>query len=157
VLVGINLLREGLDLPEVSLVAILDADKEGLFRSETALIQTFGRASRNIRGKVILYADHMTNSMKRAIDETDRRRQKQMNYNLTHNITPKSIIKPITSLIESIPDKPFKISTQKIPKSEIPIFIEELEKSMREAAAVLEFEKAAVMRDKIKELKKLLR
>ncbi len=156
VLVGINLLREGLDLPEVSLVAILDADKEGFLRSDVSLIQTFGRASRNIRGKVIMYADKITNSMERAIEETKRRRQKQISYNKIHNITPKSIIKPIQPLIELIPDKPFKISTDEIPKSEIPLIIQELEKSMHEAAAILEFEKAAVIRDKIKELKKML-
>jgi len=143
-------------LPEVSLVAILDADKEGFLRSETALIQTFGRASRNIRGKVIMYADQITNSMERAIEETDRRRQKQLDYNLAHNVTPKSIIKPITQLIESIPEKPFKISTEKIPKTDIPLYIQELEISMHEAAAALEFEKAAVIRDKIKELRKRL-
>ncbi|NVM55261.1 MAG: excinuclease ABC subunit UvrB [Candidatus Helarchaeota archaeon] len=156
VLVGINLLREGLDLPEVSLVAILDADKEGFLRSETALIQTFGRASRNIQGKVILYADQMTNSMKRAIDETDRRREKQLAYNLTHNIQPSPIIKPIRAMIESIPEKPFKIMTEKLPKADLPLYIQELEKSMREAAELLEFEKAAAIRDKIKELRQIL-
>ncbi|NVM28900.1 MAG: excinuclease ABC subunit UvrB [Candidatus Helarchaeota archaeon] len=156
VLVGINLLREGLDLPEVSLVGILDADKEGFLRSDTALIQTFGRASRNIRGKVILYADQMTKSMERAIEETNRRRQKQLDYNTAHDITPQPIIKPIQPLIESIPEKPFKISTNHIPKVDIPLYIKELEISMREAAEVLEFEKAAAIRDKIKELQKML-
>ncbi|MHA1649118.1 MAG: excinuclease ABC subunit UvrB [Candidatus Helarchaeota archaeon] len=156
VLVGINLLREGLDLPEVSLVAILDADKEGYLRSDIALIQTFGRASRNIRGKVILYADKITDSMKRAIEETNRRRKKQITYNKAHNITPTQIIKPIRDIIETIPQKPFKIQPDKIPKDELPAYIESLEKSMYEAAKVLEFEKAALLRDKIKELRKLL-
>lgn len=155
VLVGINLLREGLDLPEVSLVAILDADKEGYLRSETALIQTFGRASRNVRGKVILYADQMTNSMQRAIDETNRRRQKQLAYNKSHNLIPRSIVKPIQELIELIPDKPFK-AIEKIPRSEIPEYLQKLELSMHVAADALEFEKAAAIRDKIKELQKSL-
>ncbi|MHA1277691.1 MAG: excinuclease ABC subunit UvrB [Candidatus Helarchaeota archaeon] len=156
VLVGINLLREGLDLPEVSLVAILDADKEGFLRSDIALIQTFGRASRNIRGKVILYADTMTDSMKRAINETDRRRQKQMTYNNAHNITPQSIIKPIHEMIEVLPTKPFKTIPETIPQEEIPRIIEDLEHSMYEAAKLLEFEKAAAIRDKIRELRNLL-
>ena len=156
VLVGINLLREGLDLPEVSLVAILDADKEGYLRSETALIQTFGRASRNIRGKAILYADHMTDSMRRAIDETNRRRQIQLDYNKVHHIQPTTIIKPIRDLLEIIPEKPFKTPLAEIPKSEIPKYIEELEQSMYEAAKALEFEKAAILRDKIQELRKKL-
>ncbi len=156
VLVGINLLREGLDLPEVSLVAILDADKEGFLRSDISLIQTFGRASRNVHGKVILYADHVTDSMQRAIEETDRRRQKQIAYNRLHNITPKTIIKPIREMIEAIPAKAFKTLPEKIPKQDIPLHIEELEKSMHEAAKLLEFEKAAIIRDKIKELRKLI-
>ena len=156
VLVGINLLREGLDLPEVSLVAILDADKEGYLRSKTALIQTFGRASRNIRGKVILYADHITNSMQSAIDETNRRRQIQIDYNTLHNIQPTTIIKPIRDLLEIIPEKPFKTPLDELPKSEIPQYIEELERSMYEAAKALEFEKAAILRDKIQELRKRL-
>jgi len=154
VLVGINLLREGLDLPEVSLVAILDADKEGYLRSDTSLIQTFGRASRNIRGKVILYADHMTDSMQRAIDETNRRRQIQLDYNRIHNIQPATIIKPIHDLLETIPEKPFKTPIEEIPSDEIPSLIEELEKNMYEAAKALEFEKAAIFRDKIQELRK---
>ena len=156
VLVGINLLREGLDLPEVSLVAILDADKEGYLRSEVALIQTFGRASRNVRGKVILYADHMTASMQRAIDETNRRRQIQLDYNKVHHIQPTTIIKPIRDLLEIIPEKPFKTPLAEIPNSEIPKYIGELEQSMYEAAKVLEFEKAAILRDKIQELRKKL-
>jgi excinuclease ABC subunit B len=156
VLVGINLLREGLDLPEVSLVAILDADKEGFLRSDIALIQTFGRASRNIRGKVILYADRVTDSMKRAIDETNRRRQKQITYNKTYNITPKTIIKPIRQMLETLPSKPFKSLPETLPPQEIPRIIEDLEQSMYDAAKLLEFEKAAVIRDKIKELRKLL-
>ncbi|HUY00683.1 MAG TPA: excinuclease ABC subunit UvrB [Candidatus Deferrimicrobium sp.] len=155
VLVGINLLREGLDLPEVSLVAILDADKEGFLRSETALIQTIGRASRNIHGKVILYADTITNSMERAIEETNRRRQKQIAYNLAHNLQPIQIIKPIRAMIDSLPEKPFKMAPEKIPKDELPLYIQELEKGMYEAAQALEFEKAAAIRDKIQELRKL--
>ncbi|MDD1777856.1 MAG: UvrB/UvrC motif-containing protein, partial [Candidatus Helarchaeota archaeon] len=156
VLVGINLLREGLDLPEVSLVAILDADKEGYLRSEIALIQSSGRASRNVRGKVILYADHMTTSMQRAIDETNRRRQIQLDYNKVHHIQPTTIIKPIRDLLEIIPEKPFKTPLSEIPKSEIPKIIGELEQSMYEAAKALEFEKAAILRDKIQELRKKL-
>ncbi len=155
VLVGINLLREGLDLPEVSLVAILDADKEGFLRSETSLIQTFGRASRNIRGKIILYADHITDSMQRAIDETNRRREKQIAYNHAHQLTPTPIIKPIREMFTTLPSKPFKSLPEKLSKAELPLYIEELIKSMHEAAKFLEFEKAALLRDKIIELRKL--
>ncbi len=166
VLVGINLLREGLDIPEVSLVAILDADKEGFLRSETTLIQTIGRAARNIRGKAILYADHITNSMQRALDETSRRRDIQVQFNQDNNITPKSIRKEVRDIMEGArpntratknkkqdftKDLKFKIdelSPEGISKS-----IEKLEKQMFSYANETEFEKAAFCRDKIKELK----
>jgi excinuclease ABC subunit B len=166
VLVGINLLREGLDIPEVSLVAILDADKEGFLRSETTLIQTIGRAARNIRGKAILYADHITNSMQRALDETSRRRDIQVQFNQDNNITPKSIRKEVKDIMEGArpntraaknkkqdftKDLKFKIdelSPEGISKS-----IEKLEKQMFSYANETEFEKAAFCRDKIKELK----
>jgi excinuclease ABC subunit B len=138
------------------LVTILDADKEGYLRSDTALIQTFGRASRNVRGKVILYADRVTDSMHRAIDETNRRRQIQIDYNRIHHIQPSTIIKPIHDLLKTIPEKPFKTPVEEIPSDEIPIIIEELEKNMYEAAKALEFEKAAIFRDKIQELRKKL-
>lgn len=156
VLVGINLLREGLDLPEVSLVAILDADKEGFLRSSSALIQTIGRAARHVDGKVIMYADTVTKSMKQAIDETDRRRSIQSKYNTKHNITPKSIEKNIEE--SALPHanklvKP-KLDIKKIPKDEHPSLIKELDAQMKLAAANLEFEKAAELRDIIDELKK---
>jgi excinuclease ABC subunit B len=163
-LVGINLLREGLDLPEVSLVAILDADKEGFLRSETSLIQTMGRASRNINGRVILYADNITNSMQRAIDETQRRRAIQEEYNKKHGITPRSIEKPIRYAIKAQEGEEPLIKwaadlderEDMIPISEIPHYIEELELKMLEAAKQLQFERAAEYRDKITELKSLL-
>lgn len=155
VLVGINLLREGLDLPEVSLVAILDADKEGLLRSETALIQTVGRAARNLDGKVIMYADNITKSMQRAIDETNRRRKIQQEYNEANGITPQSIIKSVRDLIEignkdeaeasknkTVPDK-------KMDKKQKAKLIEELTAEMKEASKNLEFERAAYLRDRI--------
>ena len=152
VLVGINLLREGLDLPEVSLVAILDADKEGFLRSETSLIQTIGRAARNAEGKVIMYANNVTDSMKRAIDETNRRREIQINYNKDHNIVPKTIVKDIREIIEAT--KPVEKSvTGKSANQDA--FIELLENEMRDAARNLDFERAAELRDKISELKKL--
>jgi len=160
VLVGINLLREGLDLPEVSLVAILDADKEGFLRSETSLIQTIGRAARNLEGKVIMYADRITDSMKRAIDETNRRRKIQREYNLKHGIQPKGITKGIRDIIEAtkVADESVKYKMEK-PKAqmsaaEIRKLIVELEKEMRMAAENLQFERAAELRDKIIELKK---
>ena len=147
VLVGINLLREGLDIPEVGLVAILDADKEGFLRDSKSLIQTIGRAARNSESRVILYADRETKSIKKAVDETQRRRNKQIEYNKKHNITPKTIVKPI-------PKKQFDIKdTKSIPKSSIPKTIKKLEKEMQEASKNMEFEKAIVLRDKIKELK----
>src|SRR5882757_9326933 len=160
VLIGINLLREGLDLPEVSLVAILDADKEGFLRSQGSLIQTIGRAARHLEGRAILYADKMTDSMQRAINETDRRREKQVAYNEEHGITPASIIRPLemglagilkadyadlTDEAEGMPD----FSTQQ----ELDIYIGKLESDMREAAKKFEFEKAAKLRDTVKELR----
>ncbi|MDR2063605.1 MAG: excinuclease ABC subunit UvrB [Candidatus Nomurabacteria bacterium] len=155
VLVGINLLREGLDLPEVSLVAIMDADKEGFLRSESALVQTIGRAARHVEGKVIMYADNITGSMQRAIDETNRRRALQTEYNTTHQITPKSVSKGISEGLRAlIPEKEKKkIDVKKIPVSERSELVKELSAQMSLAAANLEFEKAAELRDLIKEVK----
>ncbi len=153
VLVGINLLREGLDLPEVSLVAILDADKEGFLRSETALIQTIGRAARNADGQVILYADKITPSMRRAIDETERRRKKQNAYNKAHGITPKTIRKDVRQLLENTePSKRDARPVKQMTKAERQQLIAKLEKQMKEAAKMLEFELAATLRDQIIEL-----
>jgi len=155
VLVGINLLREGLDIPEVSLVAILDADKEGFLRSETSLIQTIGRAARNASGYVIMYADSVTESMERAINETLRRRSIQMKYNEEHGITPKTIVKDVHDIIEITKkeDTPDRKTFKKLSKREREAVIKKLEKEMREASRMLEFEHAAFLRDKIKELK----
>lgn len=155
VLVGINLLREGLDLPEVSLVAILDADKEGFLRSETALIQTIGRAARNAEGKVILYADHITPSMQRAMDETQRRRDKQDQYNKTHGILPKTIIKDVRDVIDlsSKDSKDFDVNEKQLTKHQRLELINKLEKQMKEAAKMLEFEFAAQLRDQIIKLR----
>jgi excinuclease ABC subunit B len=155
VLVGINLLREGLDLPEVSLVAILDADKEGFLRSSQALIQTIGRAARHQDGRVIMYADHVTGSMKKAIDETNRRRTIQETYNKKHGITPTSISKLIGKGIErTSPIEPVrKLDLRKIPKEEYGHLIRELTGQMDLASANLEFEKAAELRDLIEEIK----
>ncbi|MDD7158321.1 MAG: excinuclease ABC subunit UvrB [Firmicutes bacterium] len=150
VVVGINLLREGLDIPEVKLVAILDADKEGFLRSETSLIQTIGRAARNSESRVIMYADVMTGSMKRAIEETDRRRKIQSEYNKIHGITPKTIIKPIKNTIE-ITTK----ATEKIKAEDISAEVEKLTGLMRVASGQLDFETAIKMRDRIAELKKM--
>jgi len=166
VLVGVNLLREGLDLPEVSLVAILDADKEGFLRAERSLIQMIGRAARNVRGMVVMYADTMTGSMARAIAETQRRREIQLQYNRQHNITPKPIVKKNSNAILSFlaisrklsnPDleKAFQ-AAQEIPLSEIPELIGQLELKMKEAAKNLEFEEAAELRDRIKKLRQRL-
>ncbi len=152
VLVGINLLREGLDLPEVSLVAILDADKEGFLRSESSLVQTIGRAARNAGGKVIMYADSVTGSMERAISETERRRAIQMKYNQDHGITPKTIIKGVRDVIE-ISKKETKKSLKQYTKREKAELIDKMTKQMREAARQLEFEQAAYLRDKINELR----
>ncbi|HEX2938718.1 MAG TPA: helicase-related protein, partial [Ruminiclostridium sp.] len=155
VLVGINLLREGLDIPEVSLVAILDADKEGFLRSETSLIQTIGRAARNASGSVIMYSDNVTKSMEFAIDETLRRRKIQMKYNEEHGITPKTIIKDVRNVLEITKkdETPDRRTFKKLPKHERDAAIKKLEKEMREASRMLEFEHAAFLRDKIKELR----
>jgi excinuclease ABC subunit B len=159
VLVGINLLREGLDIPEVSLVAILDADKEGFLRSHRSLIQTIGRAARNANGKVIMYADKMTDSMKLAIEETNRRREKQMAYNKQHGITPKTIIKEVRDVIKATfaaeEDEKYDAvaSIAKLSKAEKEKKIQELEKEMKQAAKDLQFERAAELRDIILELK----
>lgn len=159
VLVGINLLREGLDLPEVSLVAILDADKEGFLRSEMSLIQTIGRAARNLNGKAILYADRMTDSMRRALGETQRRREKQAEYNRQHGITPQSVVKAIDSTLVSIVEADyFKVplnldEVEEFSPDKIGETIAQLETSMRAAAARYEFERAAELRDKIKYLR----
>ena len=153
VLVGINLLREGLDIPEVSLVAILDADKEGFLRSETSLVQTIGRAARNAKGQVIMYADSVTKSMERAITETERRRSIQMAYNKEHGITPKTIKKDIRKVLEiSSKETVEKKAGKKLSKKEKLELIAKLKTEMKEAAKLLEFEHAAYLRDKIKEL-----
>lgn len=166
VLVGINLLREGLDMPEVSLVCILDADKEGFLRSERSLIQTIGRAARNVNGKVILYADRITNSMAKAIGETDRRRERQRAHNLKHGITPKGVVKRITDVMDVDDGRDSKAVYGKVaePKShyhkadatELSHQIDQLEKKMHEHARNLEFEQAAQMRDEVKHLRDLL-
>ena len=153
VLVGINLLREGLDIPEVSLVAILDADKEGFLRSETSLIQTVGRAARNAQGQVIMYADSVTPSMERAITETNRRRTIQMKYNEEHGIVPQTIVKEVRDVIEiTAHDKKLDKPVRKLTKAERLKLIEELTKEMKNAARLLEFEHAAELRDRIKKL-----
>jgi excinuclease ABC subunit B len=160
VLIGINLLREGLDLPEVSLVAILDADKEGFLRSSGSLIQTIGRCARNLNGRAILYADRMTDSMKRAIDETDRRRAIQVAYNREHGITPESIIRPLSMSLAGIAESDYVDMTQEAEgmpefktQEELDAYIEGMESDMREAAKRFEFEKAAKLRDAVRELR----
>ncbi len=159
VLVGINLLREGLDLPEVSLVAILDADKEGFLRSESALIQTIGRAARHKEGKVIMYANFITESMEKAISETARRREIQKEYNLKHNITPHSVEKEISAGLRAIipeKEKENKLDIKRIPKDELPALIKQLSSEMQLAAANLEFERAALLRDEIEKIKNFI-
>ncbi|MEE8386075.1 MAG: helicase-related protein, partial [Dehalococcoidia bacterium] len=159
VVVGINLLREGLDLPEVSLVAILDADKEGYLRSEWSLIQTMGRAARHVSGKVIMYADKVTQSMRLAIEETERRRGIQDEFNRSHGIEPEGIrktIRDITDRLKQVAEEKPVYVTGPIPKDEIARLIKDLEKQMKEAARNLEFEKAALLRDRIVELRREL-
>jgi excinuclease ABC subunit B len=166
VIVGINLLREGLDLPEVSLVAILDADKQGFLRSATALIQTIGRAARNVEGKVIMYADSITDAMRQAIDETNRRREKQEAYNTAHHLEPFTIVKEIydisarLSAQSYIADEQAEYSAENrlsiLPDKELRKLITETENRMKEAATALEFERAAMLRDQVYELRLLL-
>ncbi len=162
VLVGINLLREGLDLPEVSLVAILDADKEGFLRSETSLIQTIGRAARNVEGTVVMYADTVTESMRKAISETNRRRKIQMEYNAENGITPTTVQKGVRDILETIKISEdgsrydFKGSPDEMAREDIEKLLLKLEKEMKEAARELQFERAAVLRDRAQELKKRL-
>ena len=159
VLVGINLLREGLDLPEVTLVVILDADKEGFLRSKTALIQTTGRAARHVEGKVIMYADQVTKSMREAIDETDRRRKIQLDYNKKHNITPATIQKAIHDIGERLAEIQPKAETAqeldltKVPKDQVETLVRDLTNEMLSAAKALEFERAAILRDQVQEIK----
>ena len=172
VLVGINLLREGLDMPEVSLVAILDADKEGFLRSESSLIQTIGRGARNLRGRAILYADKMTGSMERAIAETDRRRQRQLDFNKAHGITPVGIEKSVQDIMEGARRMPtkarsakerrvaeeraaFSDDVAKLTPAALARKLEKMETQMLEHAKNLEFEEAARMRDQVAELKQL--
>jgi len=159
VVVGINLLREGLDLPEVSLVAILDADKEGYLRSETALIQTMGRAARHVKGHIIMYADVITGSMERAINETQRRRKIQEAYNTEHGITPEGIQKAIRDITDQLREvtKPKPEHTlADISKEEVARLIKSLESQMKAAAKNLEFEKAALLRDQVIELRRTM-
>lgn len=164
VLIGVNLLREGLDIPEVSLVAIMDADKEGFLRSETSLIQTIGRAARNSCGEVIMYADKITDSMKKAIDETNRRREIQIAHNVKYGITPQTIKKPIEnnllSLVASYRDLEDIVAEEMvdmgIDKKDLPKLIDKLEKDMHKAAKILDFERAAEIRDKLKKLREML-
>jgi excinuclease ABC subunit B len=161
VLIGINLLREGLDIPECGLVAILDADKEGFLRSETSLIQTIGRAARNIDGRVILYADRITGSMERAMAETQRRRERQHAYNLEHGITPESVKRDIADIMDSPYEKGDRVTIEAKPSdaskpflgSNFQATLKDLEGRMRAAASNLEFEEAARLRDELKRLK----
>ena len=161
VVVGINLLREGLDLPEVSLVAILDADKEGYLRSATALIQTIGRAARHVDGTVIMYADTVTKSMKQAIDETERRRQIQRSHNIENGLEPESIRKTIKDINDRIKDVASETAESGIAAGELPLedltrLVKDLESQMKKAAKDLEYEKAAIIRDQIMDLRKVL-
>ena len=163
VLVGINLLREGLDIPEVSLVAILDADKEGFLRSERSLIQTIGRAARNERGKAILYADRVTDSMARAMGETQRRRERQMAFNLEHGITPRSVVKQVKDLIDGVYSQKAGLEAERLAQMHVELEdmdekalareIKRLEKTMLEHARNLEFEQAARVRDQLARLR----
>ncbi|MDE6139068.1 MAG: UvrB/UvrC motif-containing protein, partial [Candidatus Gastranaerophilales bacterium] len=163
VLIGVNLLREGLDIPEVSLVAIMDADKEGFLRSETSLIQTIGRAARNSCGEVIMYADKITESMEKAIKETERRRNLQIEYNQKYGITPQTIKKPIEnnllSLVASYRDLEDIVAEEMvdlgIEKKDLPKLIDKLEKDMHKAAKILDFERAAQIRDQLKKLREM--
>ena len=162
VLVGINLLREGLDIPEITLVAILDADKEGFLRSETSLIQTIGRAARNSEGHVIMYADKITDSMRVAIDETERRRKLQQAYNEEHGITPKTIQKSVRDLIAiskkvAVEEMEFDKDPESMSRRELEKLIGDIQKKMKKAAAELNFEAAAEYRDKMVKLKNMLR
>jgi excinuclease ABC subunit B len=171
VLVGINLLREGLDLPEVSLVAILDADKEGFLRSSTSLIQTIGRAARNVHGQVLMYADNVTDSMRMALDETDRRREKQLAYNAEHGIDPQSVRKRVGDIIAAVraqeagqeyapaerPRRDLELDTSAMPQQELGAMIQSLEQEMHQAAAELRFEYAARLRDELADLKRELK
>ena len=160
VLVGINLLREGLDLPEVALVAILDADKEGFLRSARSLIQTCGRAARNVEGRVLMYADSITRSMQGCIDETERRRAKQLAYNTEHNITPETVKKGMRTILESIEEQDYAAVPQVAEGlaeyggdlSQLPKLVKKMRKEMLAAAKELDFEKAAELRDRIKQL-----
>jgi len=159
VLVGINLLREGLDLPEVALVAVLDADKEGFLRSGTSLIQTIGRAARNVRGRVLLYADTMTDSIRHAVDETNRRRKVQIAHNRKHGITPKTIEREVTDILSAIREPTTPTSArapapESMSRDDRVALVRELEAEMLEAANRLEFELAASLRDQIRELRK---
>jgi excinuclease ABC subunit B len=167
VLVGINLLREGLDMPEVSLVAILDADKEGFLRSETSLIQTIGRAARHLHGKAILYADRITGSMQRAIGETERRRAKQVEHNRVHGITPRSVQKAVQDIMETgmpgvpgMPQRYAKVAEElaeyaSLPADQLRKRVKALEEAMYKAARNLEFEEAARLRDEIRKIQEL--
>jgi excinuclease ABC subunit B len=163
VLVGINLLREGLDIPEVALVAILDADKEGFLRSTRSLIQTIGRAARNVNGHVILYADRETNSIRQTLEETERRRKVQAEYNRKHDITPRTITKQITSLQDSIWESDYvtvrkrgEQASPTVPIHELPRILDGLRAEMKQAAEALEFERAADLRDRIRALEQEL-
>ena len=158
-MVGINLLREGLDLPEVSLVGILDADKEGYLRSGTALIQTIGRAARNVEGKVVMYADVVTQSMARAIGETRRRRERQVAYNAEHGIEPRSIRKEVRDILDLVATQEesrlaARFKGERLPREIVIAMSNDIEKKMREAAANLEFEKAAALRDELLALRR---
>ncbi len=164
VLVGINLLREGLDIPEVSLVAVLDADKEGFLRSERSLIQVAGRAARNVNGTVILYANEVTPSMARAIAETKRRRQIQEEYNRRHGITPQTVVRPVEDALASLEETDYLDLTKLLPEeaeefkdlAQLKKAIAQTEKDMRQAAQRMEFEEAARLRDRLFRLKELL-